>query len=274
MKRILLLAISQLYLLTVCKAQDILPKPLTELLENQKKGWDVITQWSSNATNKIEILPKDNSRADSALFKSQLFASSPIGAIIYGCGGIFVEDGWIRILGSGCNQFDRSLPDWNMEKSTVKFKDQSAYLLVGDDVIGGMYGMKKEGPDEITIGKIYYYGPNSLQWEATGLSYTGFLNFCFSGNLSNFYGDFRWQDWKEDLKKLNGNQVISFFPLLWTKEGKEIKSNRRIISMQKQWELYLQQTKTETKPCLTKHSPSKKSTLQANKSAAHKPSGK
>jgi len=280
MKRILPLLIITLLLLTISEAQNNKPvdrnnsmKPLSELLNNQKKGWDVITQWSSNARNKIEILSKDNLRADSALYQSQLEASSPLGAVVYGCGGILIEDGWIRILGSGCTRLDRSLPDWNKGKSTFKSKDQSNFLLVGDDVIGGIYGMKTEGPDNTTIGKIYYFGPNSLQWEATGLSYIGFINFCFSGNLQSFYGDFQWHNWQEEVKRINGNEVISCYPLLWTKEGKEMKSNRKIVSIQKQWELYHPQLKSETNNVLAKKSPVRKST-EHSKSTIQKSKGK
>lgn len=266
MKQILSLLITALLFSHTCKAQSDVIKPLSELTKNQQKGWDVISQWSSNGKNKIEILPKDNLRADSVLFKTQLSASSPIGAVVFGCGGILIEDGWIRILGSGCKQFDRSISDWNKGKSSVKFKDQSSYLLVGDDIIGGIYGMKTSGIDEIGIGKIYYFGPNSLRWEATGLSYTGFINFCFSGNLESFYGDFHWSGWNEEIKKLNCNQVISCYPLLWTKEGRELKANRKIVSIQKQWDFYWPADKTEAKPVPV----TKKTLSQHDKSLVYK----
>jgi hypothetical protein len=272
MKRILFLMVCMIFLHTVCGAQNKSMKPLSVLLENQQKGWDVIMQWSSNARNKIRILPKEDLRADSVLYKTQLFASSPLGAVVYGCGGILIEDGWIRILGSGCKQFDRSIFDWNKGKSCVKFKDQSCYLLVGDDIIGGMYGMKTSGTDEIETGKIFYFGPNSLRWEATGLSYTGFINFCFSGNLESFYEDFRWHSWKDDIQKMSGDQVVSFYPLLWTKEGKEIKVNRKIVSIQKQWEMYHPQIKSETNPLAStsKSKPAKKTVKQSDKNLVYR----
>ena len=124
MNRILFLFISVLFYLTNCNGQGKALKPLSELLINHERGWQVISQWSSNASNKIEILPKDDLRADSALYKTQLEANTPLGALVYGCGGILVEDGWLRILGSGCKQFDRSISDWNKGKSVIRFNDQ------------------------------------------------------------------------------------------------------------------------------------------------------
>ncbi len=271
MKQILSVLITTLLFSNICKAQSDARKPLSELIRNQQKGWDVISQWSLSATNKIEIFPKEGLRADSVLYKMQLAASSPIGAIVFGCGGILVDDGWIRILGSGCKQFDRNISDWNKGKSSIRFKDQSSYLLIGDDIIGGIYGMKTSGIDENGIGKVYYFGPNSLRWEATGLSYTGFINFCFSGNLESFYGDFHWSGWNEEIKRLNCDQVISCYPLLWTKEGRELKANRKIVSIQKQWDFYCPPVKNETKPIsATKNKSTKKGLNQPDKSLVYK----
>jgi hypothetical protein len=266
MKQFLSVMISLFVAFSICEGQINEMRPLSELLENQKKGWDVITQWKFNAKNKVEILPKEDARADSALYRSQFFASSPIGAIVYGCGGILIEDGWIRILGSGCKQFDRSLPDWNKGKSSIKFNDQSTYLLIGDDIIGGIYAMKTASADNAEVGRIYYFGPNSLRWEATGLSYAGFINFCFSGDLENFYSDFRWSGWNEEIKKLNGNEVISCYPLLWTKEGKELKANRKIISVQKLWDFYHPNEGVGGKAIVSKNKTVKKTTRRPAKS--------
>jgi hypothetical protein len=40
-----------------------------------------------------------------------------MGAIIYETGGLLVDNGWIRILGSGHKKLDRNLPEWNKGKS-------------------------------------------------------------------------------------------------------------------------------------------------------------
>ena len=38
---------------------------------------------------------------------------SPLGAVVYETGGILVDGGWLRILGSGNARLTRTLPGWN-----------------------------------------------------------------------------------------------------------------------------------------------------------------
>ena len=171
--------------------------------------------------------------------QSQLTTSSLIGAIIYGCGGILVDNGWIRILGSGCKQLDRSLPEWNYGKSFTGSKEDGSYMLVADDVMGGFFAIKTDGQEEQPdLCKVYYYGPNSLKWQSTGLTYSGFISYCFRGDLKDFYQDFRWNGWQEDVKKIDANEVVSCYPLLWTREALQQKFNRKLTPVQKQWDLY------------------------------------
>ncbi len=59
------------------------------------------------------------------------------------------------------------------------------------------------------------------------MTYTDFLDFCFNGNLTKFYANLRWTNWKEDVSKLDGNMVFTFVPYLWTKQGKNINKNTR-----------------------------------------------
>ena len=54
-------------------------------------------------------------------------------------GGILIENGWIRILGSGSAKLNRSLPEWNLGKSYMEFGQTSPFLLVADDAIGGFF---------------------------------------------------------------------------------------------------------------------------------------
>ena len=217
--------------------------PLENLIDKKSSGWEQIKQMKSSARNSVEILPKNDLRADSALFETQFPTSSLIGSMIYECGGMLIDKGWIRILGSGCSRLNRSIPEWNKGKSVVKNKTPYSFLLIADDVLGGFFAIKMNGIDKPDSCAIYYYGPNSLKWKSTGFNYRTFIVYCFSGNLKRFYGDFRWKGWEEEVEELDGNQVISCYPLLWTKEGLELKVNRKILSIQRIWENYPQQTK-------------------------------
>lgn len=240
MKRFLAITCILLFLLVSSNAQQGRMLPLSELIDPDGNGWEQITKWKESATNKIEVLPKNNARADSALYRMQLSTSSPVGAMIYSCGGMLIDNGWIRILGSGCEQLDRSLPEWNQGKAFSKYGDNPSFLLIADDVFGGFFAINAGAIDKFDVGKVFYYGPNSLKWRTTGLGYSEFIVFCFSGDIEKFYKGFRWRGWQDEVKQLSGNQVISCYPLLWTDAGKDLNSNRKVVSVQKQWELYQQ----------------------------------
>jgi hypothetical protein len=226
---------------TTAKAKDMTPLP--ELIVANSTAWDKVKEMKSNARNTVEILPKVKSQADSALYESQFSTSSFIGSVIYETGGILVDHGWIRILGSGSAQLNRSLPEWNRGKATISKKQISSFLLVADDVMGGFFGLKLNEIDNPDSCIVYYFGPNSLKWKPIGLNYRTFLSYCFSGNIKRFYDDFRWTGWEEEIKQIDGNHVISCFPLLWTREGLNMKANRKVVAIQKVWDNYPQQTK-------------------------------
>ena len=78
----------------------------------------------------------------------------------------------------------------------MTLRGKPLFYLIADDVAGGYYAPNGGafGKDE---GKVYYLAPDTLEWEALGLTYTEFLLFCFSGRLDNFYASLRWEGWRK-----------------------------------------------------------------------------
>ena len=218
-------------------------KKLEELINLEESGWDLIKEWSSNAKNHYEILPKDHKRAEIELVNSQVTTRSPMGAVIYETGGILIDYGWIRLLGSGSPQLDRGLMEWNKGKSFESYGEQPSFLLVADDVIGGYFAINAGAlGDEMR--KIYYLAPDTLEWESLGCGYSDFLNWLFNGNIQKFYELFKWKTWKEDAKTINGNQTIFIVPFLWTKEGKDIeKASKKAVSTEENYQLTIDMQK-------------------------------
>ena len=220
-------------------SQDKMRK-VEELINDTEPGWELVIEWISSAKNKIEILSVDKQKAKDALYKTQVTTRSPMGSIIYETGGILIDNGWIRILGSGSAKLNRSLPEWNLGKGFKEFGQSAPFLLVADDAIGGFFILNGGGLGN-DFGKIYYFAPDSLEFEPLGITYTEFLNFCFNNNLEEFYNGFRWKTYKEDIAKLNCDKVFNFFPYLWTKEGKDIeKSSKKIVEIEEQYNLNLE----------------------------------
>ena len=211
--------------------------PVEQLINNTEPGWTLVKQWIDSAKNKVEILAVDTAKAKDALFKTQVTTRSPMGAIIFMTGGLVVDNGWIRILGSGNIKFNRTLPDWNKGKSFNEFGEAPQFLLIADDAIGGFFLLNGGGLGK-DLGKIYYFSSDNLAYEPLDLTYSGFLNFCFNNDLDEFYKGYRWTNWKEEVSKLPGDMVFNFFPSLWTKEGKDFnKNSRKVVPVEEQYSL-------------------------------------
>jgi hypothetical protein len=212
-------------------------KPVEELINRDEPGWVLVKEWIDSAKNKVEVLNVDTIISRDELFKIQVTTRSPMGAIIYMTGGILIDHGWIRILGSGNNKLNRKFSEWNKGKSYVEFGESIPFLFIADDAIGGFFLLNGGGLGN-DLGKVYYYSPDNLEYEPLGLSYSEFLSFCFNYDLDLFYDGYRWQNWKQEVDKLAGDKVFNFLPPLWTKEGKDINRNsRKIIPIEEQFRL-------------------------------------
>lgn len=212
-------------------------RPADELAKDTS-GWNVVKEAMRIARNKYEILPADKERAKTALYQTQVTARSPMGAIIYLTGGILIENGWIRILGSGNIKLKRSLPEWNMGKTFTEFGQAPKFLLVGDDAVGGFFAINGGEFGNSDLGKIYYLAPDDLKWEPLKLTYSDFINICFTVNIEQFYSGLLWKNYKEDTKSLTGDQSVFLYPYPWTKEGKDVnKDSRKVIPVQELYEL-------------------------------------
>ena len=226
--------IAPLFVLLLLKAaclhaQPMQPRPLAALINTQDPGWPLVQSWIATAENKVQVLPKTAARADSALLATQVTTRSPMGAVVYETGGILVDNGWLRILGSGSPGLNRDLMGWNKDK-------QEGLLLVADDALGGFFALNGGAFGQATLGKIYYLSPDNLEWEPLDKGYSDFLVFCFSGNLNKFYDKMRWKDWQQETATLDGNQGIACYPFLFTEEGNNInKVLRKAVPIQELW---------------------------------------
>jgi len=237
MKKHFLITILTLITLTM-KAQ-LKIRPVDELINKADPGWSLVKEWIDSAKNKVEILPVDTVKAREALYQTQVTTRSPMGAVIYMTGGLLVDGGWIRILGSGCSNLNRTLPGWNKGKSFKEFGEAPSFLLIADDAVGGFF-LINAGRFGKDVGKIYYLAPDNLEYEPLDLTYSEFLQFCFNNDLEKFYDGLRWTNWRSEVSKLQGDQVFNFYPFLWTKEGKDINKNKRkAVPVEEQYSLNL-----------------------------------
>ncbi|MBF4465312.1 DUF2625 domain-containing protein [Flavobacterium sp. LC2016-12] len=214
-------------------------KSAEELIDKKDPAWTTVEGWIKTAKNKVEVLPVEDIKAKETLYKVQVSTHSSMGAIVFMTGGLLIDDGWIRILGSGNLRFNRTLPDWNKGKSYKELGENPSFLLIADDAIGGFYLLNGGGLGK-DLGKIYYFSPDNLEFEPLDITYSEFLGFCFNNDLDKFYEGNRWNGWRDDVSKLKGDEVFNFYPFLWTVEGSDInKCSRKVISVQEQYSFNL-----------------------------------
>jgi hypothetical protein len=213
-------------------------RPLSELVNVEEPGIQLVREWTTKATNPVEILPGDRADGERNLLALQVTTRSPMGAIAYETGGILVDFGWLRILGAGSPRLPRSLADWNgLEADTRRLPGA---VLIGDDALGGFFaanGGALPGP----AGNVFYFAPDSLRWADIGLGYSQWVYWACVGKLELFYKNFRWQGWEKDVAHLRGDQGISVYPFLWANAEPIADRQRRPAPIEELWRLHTQE---------------------------------
>jgi|SRR5882724_1212916 len=213
-------------------------RSLQELLAVDEPAWQIVQNWVQSAANAVEVLqPAPNLRGQ-ALEEIQVTVRSPMGAVVYETGGILVDHGWLRVLGSGHPKLRRSLPEWNRRRSISADGNERRLLLVADDAVGGFYALNAGafGPE---AGQVFYFAPDSLRWGSlNGMGYGQFLAWALSDKLSLFYRLMRWDGWESEVTSVGGDSAFSIYPPLCSKEGKDIsKCSRKPCPIEEVYQL-------------------------------------
>ena len=160
-------------------------------------AWPLVQEWIAAASNRVEVLPASEPARSLALEATQVTTRSPMGAVIFETGGILIDGGWLRILGSGHPRLPRSLPDWNKGRTWTEEHRVPPILLVADDVVGGLFAVNGGGFDG-PPGHVHYFAPDRLGWESLESGYSDFLQWTLQGDLEAFYEGQRWPGWLAD----------------------------------------------------------------------------
>jgi uncharacterized protein DUF2625 len=209
-----------------------------QLIEDKDPAWPIIQAWLLDAANLVEVLPALELNRGAALVATQVTTHSTLGAIVYETGGLLVDSGWVRILGSGHPRLPRSLPEWNAGRTVVASDKAPPFLLIGDDVVGGFFAING-GALGLTPGNVFYFAPDSLEWEDLGRGYSEFIQWCFSGDLGSFYEGIRWPGWEKEAATLAGDRAYSVYPPLWAQGPPVSERSRRDVPLAELYDMYV-----------------------------------
>src|SRR5262245_54318092 len=113
-------------------------RTIKELVNTTESGWPSVQEWIAESQTRIEVLPRPKDY-ETPLLELQVTTRSIMGAITYESGGLWVDHGWLAILGGGHErmpwtiaQVSRDLGWWpDASKPPIR-------LAVGIDVMGGV----------------------------------------------------------------------------------------------------------------------------------------
>lgn len=210
-------------------------KKIDELID-ENPGWKHVEEWMSNAKNSVEVLAASKADRKATLLDMQVTTKSIFGSIIYETGGLLIDSGWIRILGSGCKRLPRRVSNWNQEclKDNIF---EMPYHLIADDVTGGFYAYDAGGLGH--KGSMFYFAPDRMAWEDMNLTYPEFVSWCMNVDLDQYYGDTRFEGWFDEVKALPGDKAFLYLPLLCMKAQKGKQRERKTVTVKELFELYV-----------------------------------
>lgn len=196
-------------------------KSLEELINKEEPFIDLINDWVSKAKKPVLVLPPSDDCAE-VLTNLKVTTRSILGSLAYHTGGVLIDHGWIRVLGSGNKDFPRDVFSWNNDSN------KSGLYLVADDAAGGFYAINGGAfPGQTNF--IYYWAPDSMEWENLELKFSDFFSWLLSADLNSFYEGIRWEGWQEDMNIISTDQCGTFYPFLWTEQGNCNTSSRGVI---------------------------------------------
>ena len=163
---------------------------------------------------------------------------SPLGAIALNAGCILVDDGWLRILGAGCERVGGGLREWNaLDGNAVLDLPLRGALIVAYDALGGFFALNGDawpGP----VGNVHFLSPDTFERQSIDLTYTRFLEFALASDLVDFYRDLRWPGWQREVSSLGPDEALSVHPPLIFESTPIGSRSRRPVPARELWTLH------------------------------------
>ncbi|MGH6656675.1 MAG: DUF2625 family protein, partial [Actinocrinis sp.] len=202
-------------------------RELDELIDVDDPAWSALEELFAGSSVPLTVLPVDPAEGRRGLLRLQVTARSALGSIVLNCGGLVVDDGWVRVFGGGSVSGVHGTPSLAQINAFPAAFDPAwqpqAGLIVGHDAVGGVFALNGLDPASAgrpgAPGQMAYFAPDTLEWEAMDMGHSTSLSWLLSGRLEKFYEGTRWPTWREEAAALTFSQGITVFPPLWSREA-------------------------------------------------------
>ena len=177
-----------------------------ELAKVNDPGWPTLLSVFRASGEAVRVLPVAPEQSAQVLYGLQVTARSALGAMALNCGGVLVDNGWLRLLGGGYHRLpDPAALNGLGEPTGVSSPPPS--LKVAYDVLGGQFAVDGGGLGTAP-GPLCYFGPDTLNWVGLGTGFGAFVAWACSGHLDSFYRDLRWPGWEQEVGAVGLDQGL------------------------------------------------------------------
>jgi len=201
-------------------------RELDHLIDTDDPGIRLVRDWASaKGANASSILPPDQALRGQTLLRLQVTTRSILGALVHDTGGILIQGGRLRLLGSSTA---RSLLACNEAAGGMRTGAPDDFVIVADDILGGLFALNGGRFGSDSLGNVFYLAADQLAWTNLDVGYSDFVAWCLTGDLGSLYERFTALEvFKLPPPPLG--KVYSFYPFLWTREATERPPDARLI---------------------------------------------
>jgi len=172
--------------------------------------WQQLLDLFEKTDRSIEIREGNIAHGTNEIQEIGASPESVLGAVVVNTCGI-VFDKWVFVIGQSFDNFGI------LNFSEKMNYDSNGLLVVATDIVGGVFALNM-GRFTEDQGLVWYFAPDTLEWESLEMKYSQFIAWLTQGDLAGYYSSMRWTNWRKDAESVSFGKGILVYPYLWAKE--------------------------------------------------------
>lgn len=172
--------------------------------------WQQLLDLFEKTDRSIEIREGNIAHGTNEIQEIGASPESVLGAVVVNTCGI-VFDRWVFVIGQSSDNFGI------LNFSEKMNYDSNGLLVVATDIVGGVFALNM-GRFTEDQGLVWYFAPDTLEWESLEMKYSQFIAWLTQGDLAGYYSSMRWTNWRKDAESVSFGKGILVYPYLWAKE--------------------------------------------------------